>query len=117
MAGLVNAFDIVAHANVLYVSEYRDKLIHRIQLSDETSSKWSVNGGWLRMSINEKGNVVVSCFDLNKIIEYTPTGSCLREIKVNAIDENYPLVCNMPFNWTTIGILSVTQQQSIIGFV
>ena len=39
------------------------------------------------MSINKKGNVVVSCWDLHKIIEYTPTGSCVREIRVNAIDE------------------------------
>ena len=86
--GLVDAWDMVAHANVLYVSERTDKLIHRIQLSDETSSHWSVDSGNLKMSINKKGNVVVSCFDLRKIIEYTPIGSCVREIQVNAIDEN-----------------------------
>ena len=85
--GLVNACDIVTRANVLYVSERKDKLIHRIQLSDETSSHWSVNSRYLTMSINMTGNVVVSCFDLFKIIEYTPIGSCVREIKVNAIDE------------------------------
>ena len=84
---LVNAWDIVAHANVLYVSENEDELIHRIQLSDETSSHWSVNSKYLRMSINKKGNIVVSCWNLNKIIEYTPTGSCVREIQVNAIDK------------------------------
>ena len=84
--GLVDGYDIVAQANVLYVSECKAKLIHRIQLSDETSSHWSVNSGWLTMSINKKGNVVVSCWDLKKIIEYTPTGSCVREIKVDAID-------------------------------
>ena len=86
MEGLVGGWDIVAHANVLYVSEYEDGLIHRIQLSDETSSHWSVNSEWLTMSINKNGNVVVSCFDLKKIIEYTPTGSCVREIQVRAID-------------------------------
>ena len=59
MEGLVDGLDIVAHANVLYVSEYIDKRIHRIQLSDETSSQWPVNSGWLTMSINEKGNIVV----------------------------------------------------------
>ena len=85
--GLVDACNIVAHANVLYVSEYEDKLIHRIQLSDETSSHWSVNSRLLTMSINKKGNVVVSCRDLKKIIEYTPTGSRVREIQVNAIDK------------------------------
>ena len=86
--GLVDGWDIVVHANVLYVSEYKDKLIHRIQLSDETSSHWSVDSEYLKMSMNKKGNVVVSCWDLYKIIEYTPTGSCVREIQVNAIDRN-----------------------------
>ena len=86
--GLVSGYDIVAHENVLYVSEYKAKLIHRIQSSDGTFSHWSVDGIWLTMSINKKGNVVVSCFDLNKIIEYTPTGRCVREIQVYTIDES-----------------------------
>ena len=86
--GLVDAYDIAAHANVLYVSEYNDKLIHRIQLSDETFSHWSVDSKYLTMSMNKKGNVIVSCYDLNKIIEYTPTGSCVREIHVDAIDKS-----------------------------
>ena len=86
MRGLVDGWDIVAHANVLYVSERYDKLIHRFQLSDETSSHWSVNSEWLTLSINKKGNIVVPCFDLNKIVEYTPTGSCVREIEVGAIE-------------------------------
>ena len=84
--GLVHAYDMVAHADVLYISEYQAKLIHRIQLSGETSSRWTVNSENLKMSINKRGNVVVSCFDINKIIEYTPIGSCVREIQVNAID-------------------------------
>ena len=105
--GLVNGWDIVADANVLYVSEVGAKLIHRIQLSDETSSHWSVDSEWLTMSINKKGNVVVSCQDLNKIIEYTPTGKYVREIKLNAIgrtieglrhviqlDDNRFLICH-----------------------
>ena len=87
MEGLVSGYDIVAHANVLYVSEYNAKLIHRIQLSDETYSHWSVNSYNLTMSINKKGNVVVSCPNLDKIIEYTPTGRCVREIQVDAIDK------------------------------
>ena len=86
--GLQVAEDIVAHANVLYVSESRDRLIFRIQLSDETSSRWSVDSKCLTMSINKKGNVIVSCQSFRKIIEYTPTGSCVREIEVNMIDAN-----------------------------
>ena len=74
--GLVDGCDIVAHANVIYVSERNAKLIHWIQLSDETSTHWPVNSKSLTMSINKRGNVVVSCPIPNKIIEYTPIGSC-----------------------------------------
>ena len=81
--GLRNGYDIVAHANVLYVGENKAKLIHRIQLSDETSSDWSVDGVCASVSINKRGNVVVSCQTPNKIMEYTPTGSCVREIQVD----------------------------------
>ena len=84
---LVNAWDIVAHANVLYVSELQDKMIHRIQLSDGTFSHWSGNSVQMKLSINKKGNIVVSCFDPSKIIEYTPTGSCVREIQMDAINK------------------------------
>ena len=85
---LVNGWDIVAHANVLYISERTAKLIHRIQLSDDTNScaRWFVNSQRMRMSINKKGNVLVSCFDLYKIIEYTTIGTRVREITVNAIE-------------------------------
>ena len=83
---LQSGWDIVAHANVLYISECRAKLIHRIQLSDEKCSHWSVDGESLTMSINKKRNIVVSSRIHNKIIEYTPTGSCVREIRVDAMD-------------------------------
>ena len=86
--GLVHGFDIVAHANVLYVSEREAKLIHRIQLSDDTSScaRWHVNSQRMKLSINKKGNVLVSCYDLDKIIEFTTIGTRVREITVNAIE-------------------------------
>ena len=87
---LVHGFDIVAHANVLYISEETAKLIRRIQLSDDTSSGkrgWYVNSERMRMSINKKGNVLVSCYDRDKIIEYTTIGTSVREITVNAIEK------------------------------
>ena len=83
--GLVDGDDMVVHANVLYISAH--KLIHKIQLSDETSSHWSVDSELFTMSINKKGNIVVCCWDLNKIIEYTPTGSFIRETQVDGINK------------------------------
>ena len=86
--GLLDGSDIVAYENVLYVSDNKTKLIHRIPLSgDDYSSHWSVESDSLKMSINKKGNIVVSCWDLNKIIEYTPNGDLVREIKVKGIGD------------------------------
>ena len=84
--GLNWACDIVVHANVLYVSEVENELIHRIQLPDEIHSNWTVNSRYLTMSINKEGNVWVTCWDLNKIIEYTPIGTRVCGIKVHAIN-------------------------------
>ena len=87
--GLVSGWDIVAHVDGLYVSEYETERIHRIQLSDETSSHWpTVDNYCFTMSINKNGNVIASCPVLDKIIEYTPEcDSRIREIEVDAMDE------------------------------
>ena len=39
------------------------------------------------MSINKRGNIAVSCNDLDTIFEYTPTGNCVRKITVDAINK------------------------------
>ena len=44
-----------------------------------TASSWECR-------LTKKGNIVVSCFDLYRILEYTPIGSCVREIQVDAIN-------------------------------
>ena len=79
--GMKDPYDIVADRNILYVSEYEAKLIHRIQLPDENMSNWTVDGKWLRLSIAKNGNVIVAYS--HKILEYTSFGISVREI-VNA---------------------------------
>ena len=87
MPRMFNGWDIVAHANVLYVSEHEKKRIHKIQLSDtDTFSQWSLVSKMFRISINKEGNVVVSCCDLNYIMVITPSGKWIRRIDVKAID-------------------------------
>ena len=80
---LHQAWDIVAYENVLHVSEYTGKLIHRIQLPEESFSKWRVNSGRLTMSTNKKGHVIVCCYDLQKIVEYTSIGIEVRQINLS----------------------------------
>ena len=72
--------DIVADEHAIYVSELKDKLIHRIQLSGESVSNWNVNGNHLRLSIAKNGNVIVASWLPDKIFEYTSFGNLVREI-------------------------------------
>ena len=78
--------------NVLYISEFEDKVIHKIVLSYEVSSdemevsKWNVYGRAMKLSISRNGNVIVASSDPNKIIEYTPVGEIVREIVFDGVD-------------------------------
>ena len=86
--GMKIPYDIVASENVLYVSEYEDKLIHRFQLREESVSNWTVDGTDLKLSIAKNGNVIVACYDPDRIFEYTSVGNLVREIVVNRFDAN-----------------------------
>ena len=81
-------FDMVASENVLYVSEWEDKLIHRIQLPEGSVSNWTVDGVYLKLSIGKNGNVIVASWDPSEIFEYTSFGNFIREIVVDRFDAN-----------------------------
>ena len=102
---LIKAYDMVAHGDVIYVSETDDKLIHRIHLPDGSCSKWSVNSKWLTMSTTKKGTILVSCYDLCTIVEYSSLGKVVREIKTNdelitclrhaiQLDDDWFMICH-----------------------
>ena len=87
--GMKSPYDIVASENVLYVSEWGDKLIHRIQLPEESVSNWTVDGVELKLSIAKNGNVIVASWpDPDKIFEYTSFGNLVREIVIDRFDAN-----------------------------
>ena len=83
--GMNRPWDIVAGQNVLYVSEYKNEIIRRIQLPEEIKSSWTVDGTRLKLSISKNGNVIASSWEPAKIFEYTPDGTLVREIVVNQI--------------------------------
>ena len=83
--GMKIPFDIMAGDNVLYVSECQEQSIHRIQLPEETVSKWSVDGNYLKSSISKNGNVIVACWNPSQILEYTSDGTLVRKIAVDLI--------------------------------
>jgi hypothetical protein len=47
-------------------------------------SNWKVDSEWLKLSITKNGNLLVACWDLKKLIEYTSTGIMVREIVLQA---------------------------------
>jgi len=74
-----------SHHNCLYIGDYwyndDDSLrIHRVELSDRSVTKWSVNGWPEGLSITRTHNLLVTLNIANKIQEYTTYGELLREI-------------------------------------
>ena len=75
------AWDITFSGNILFVADSSPCQIHIVPLnSSEPMNSWSVGGGQLQLSILKSGNILVTCYLLNKLIEYTTTGQLVREI-------------------------------------
>ena len=87
VTGLSHPHDIVADKNILFVSDLKGNLIHRIRLPEESVTNWSVNGTRLKLSVTETGNVIVACWGSGKIIEYNSNGLFIREIVVQGVNK------------------------------
>ena len=88
--GSSGAWGIAASKKVLFVSENSRNIIHRIQLPEKVITAWSSGGTVNSLSISKQGNVLVCSQTLKKLVEYTDTGTILREIPLpSGID--YPL--------------------------
>jgi len=69
----------------LYASDYDNDCIHRVELRGSNAVlKWSVAKGPAGLSVNRAHNVVVTCRDVNKLLEYTTHGYLVREICLQA---------------------------------
>ena len=69
--------------NCLYASDYENSGIHRVGLSGGSAViKWSVAGHPAGLSVNKAHNVVVTCCQANKLLEYTTHGTLVREISL-----------------------------------
>ena len=82
-------YGIVACVNLntgecLYLSNYDDSSVQRIDLSGSNAVKWSVASGPVGLSVNKADNLAVACCIANKIQEYTTNGSLVREICLQA---------------------------------
>ena len=69
----------------LYLSNYFNASVHRVELSGSNAVKeWSVASHPRGLSVNIAHNLVVACCLANKLQEYTTHGSVVREICLQA---------------------------------
>jgi sugar lactone lactonase YvrE len=74
--------------NCLYVSDCWNATVYKIELTgDNQVFKWRVEGGSrpTGLSINTACNLLVSCYFDNKLLEYTSSGSLVREIRLESM--------------------------------
>jgi hypothetical protein len=122
--GLISPWDMVSIGNVLFISEYEDRLIHRVQLPEETKSNWKVDDTRLKLSVTKNGNLLVSNGDLKTLIEYTSTGILVREIVLQEemgspehaiqLDNDQFAVCDFNILMYTMGECIVRRRVCIV---
>jgi DNA-binding beta-propeller fold protein YncE len=76
--------------NCLYVSDNANATVYKIELTNHNEvSKWQVDDrDPSGLSVNAARNLLVTCqFDDSKLLEYTPSGSLIREIRLQVTSE------------------------------
>ena len=77
------AWDITLSANILFVADNSPGLLHRVPLySLKPMKSWFVGDGQLQLSTLKSGNILVTCYYMSKLIEYTTTGHLVRDINL-----------------------------------
>jgi len=77
----------------LYVAAYGNNCVHRVDLaikSVNNVTKWNIAialGGISGISVNSARNVLVTTWHAHKVLEYTPTGTLVREIGLACNDD------------------------------
>jgi hypothetical protein len=92
--------------NCLYVNDWGQASIYKIQLSDDNQvTKWAVDGLPSGLSTNAAGNLLVACWSPNKLLEYAPSGSLVREISLQTTAD-----------WGTRHAIQLTDDQFVVSF-
>lgn len=83
--GLQYAYGLTSCAvnNCLYASNFNNSYIYRVDVSNNFSVKsWGVGAYPTGLFVNNANNVLVTCYNAHKLIEYTTQGSLVREINL-----------------------------------
>jgi len=73
-----------SHNNCLYISDGGQRILYRYDLSNNVTTKWSVNGTCYGLSVSKCYNVLVTSYDTKQIQEYATDGSLIREIRLDS---------------------------------
>ena len=77
--------------NCLYASGTDSNTVYRVHLTGRKAPKrWPVARTPVGLSVNNAHNLVVACFDSNKLQEYTKRGFLVREIDLGAEEVESP---------------------------
>ena len=83
--GLGNRDDIVACAynRCAYISDWSHNSVHRVALSYATVTHWPVNDTPARLSLTYRHSVMVSCWKVRKIKEFSTDGQLLHVLTLS----------------------------------
>ena len=78
----IDPYGFTADSNYLYMSNQEDGRIHKVQIRDQSATSWVVGGKHNRLSLTKQGDILVTCYDSNKLCEYTTLGVLLKTIEL-----------------------------------
>jgi len=69
------------HNRCLYVSDYINDCVHRVDVDQGTVTQWPVSDGPCGMAVSATThNVLVTCHDVSTVKEFTPHGDPVRTV-------------------------------------
>ena len=72
-----------AYNSCAYISDWSDNCIHRVGLPHGTHvTNWHVNDKPANLSVTDTHSVLVTCYEVRKIQEFSTDGKLLREIQL-----------------------------------
>jgi len=69
------------HYHCVYIADHIIMCIHRVDVQGATA-QWPVNDKPHRLSVTKAHNVLVTCYDVHKIKEFSSHGSLLRQMSL-----------------------------------
>ena len=83
--GLTDPKGITAFDQSLFISNFDDCSIYRVDMPDKSVSNWKVghHASKIRLAMTKQGNVLVTMMEMNKICEYTTSGTFVRAIPLD----------------------------------